>query len=537
MKIVSAREMQLLDRQTIEEYEISGLILMENAGLGVVRELIRRYGPPEGRRITVIAGRGNNGGDGLVIARHLHQRGARVGVLLLGRKEQVKGDAKTNLRIFEKIGGAVQELPEAISGKQKTQALREKLAESDVLIDAVFGTGLSGTRLNQPANVAGQLISLMNESGRPVVAVDIPSGVSADTGEVMGAAVKADLTVSFALPKRGHYLYPGAGLCGTLRVVDIGVPHVLIRKAPAAVRLLTLEKVREDLPARPPDAHKGTYGHVLLIAGSVGKTGAACMAALSALRAGAGLATLAAPASLNPVLEQKLTEVMTAPLPETPQQSLSVKAEKEVLELAQGKSAVILGPGLSTHPETQELVRRLLQNLQSTIVLDADGINALANHTDLLRQSRAKIILTPHPGEMARLLGVKSQNVQQDRLELSGRFAREHGLWLVLKGAHTVLAEPDGALWVNPTGNEGMASGGTGDVLSGLLGGLTAQGIAPGRAIRAGAYLHGLAGDLAAARKGAMSLIATDLVDCLPEAIEKVLHGSQAPDPYNPFSP
>jgi NAD(P)H-hydrate epimerase len=375
----------------------------------------------------------------------------------------------------------------------------------------------------------------MNQSARPIVAVDIPSGISSTTGEILGAAVRADLTVTFGLPKRGHYLYPGAAYRGVLKVVDIGIPLDLISQTSCPVSLLTPETIRLALPQRPADAHKGRFGHVLVIGGSVGKTGAAAMAAQAALRVGAGLVTLATPSSLNPIMEQKLTEVMTAPLPETPDQTLSLGAEKALLDLVQDKSVVVLGPGLSTHPETQELVRKLLYSLRLPIVLDADGINALAGHSEMLSKSRAKIVLTPHPGEMGRLIGSSSKKVQGDRLGTAQSFAQRHKVWLVLKGAYTVLADPEGSLFINPTGNEGMATGGTGDVLAGMLGGLMAQGLDPLQASQAGVYLHGLSGDMAVSRKGNIGIIAGDITECIPLSIQKIRNDPAPSDPYDPI--
>lgn len=536
MKIVTAQEMQLLDRKTTEEYGIPGLILMENAGLGVVAEMIHRYGPPARKKVVIVAGKGNNGGDGFVVARHLLQRRGQVKVFLLGQKQDVKGDARANLLIYEKIGGILQEIPQPKASQKDLEALRSSLAESDLIVDAIFGTGLTDIRI-EPGHTFFQVISLMNESGRPIVSVDIPSGISADTGEVMGTAVKADLTVTFALPKRGHYLYPGSSYRGILKVTDICIPASLIKEAPVSTHLLTLHEIKENLPDRPVDAHKGKFGHVLVIAGSVGKTGAAAMASQAALRIGAGLVTLGVPASLNPILEQKLTEVMTVPLPETNAQTLSLGAEKVLLDLMQDKSVVILGPGLSTHPETQELVRKLLLGIQLPTVLDADGINALVGHVDLLTQVRSRIILTPHPGEMARLLGTTSQRVQGDRLGTAQTFARKYRVWIILKGAHTVIADPEGSLFINPTGNEGMATGGTGDVLAGMLGGLVSQGLLPLQASKVGVFLHGLSGDLVASQKGTMGMIAGDVTENIPLAIQKVRHGSSQADPNDPFCP
>ena len=535
MKIVTAQEMQLLDKRSIEEYGIPGLILMENAGLAVLREMVRRYGPLAGKTVTVIAGKGNNGGDGLVIARHLHQRGIRVIVFLLGQKEKVQGDARVNLLIYEKIGGELRALPSPEAATPDIEALRFAINQSDIIVDAIFGTGLTDIRLDQSGKIFLQVISLINDSAKPVVAVDIPSGISSDTGEILGTAVKADLTVTFGLPKRGHFLYPGASYRGKLKIVDIGIPAGLVRETPCPVNLLVPQEIKEGLPYRPVDAHKGKFGHALVIAGSVGKTGAAAMAALSALRVGAGLVTLATPSSLNPIMEQKLTEAMTVPLPETTAQTLSLGAEKALLDLAHDKSVVIIGPGLSTHLETQELVRRLLSAFRLPIVLDADGINALIGHNDLLGHASAKIVFTPHPGELARLLGITSQKVQSDRLGISQSFARRNNLWLILKGAHTVLADPQGSLFINSTGNEGMATGGTGDVLAGILGGLISQGLDPLQASKVGIYLHGMAGDLAASQKGTMGMIAGDVIECIPLAIQKIQNASADSDPYDPL--
>ena len=527
--------MQLLDRRTIEEYGVPGLILMENAGLGVLREMSSRYGDLTGRIIAVVAGQGNNGGDGFVLARHLHQQGVRVRVYLLGQKDRVKGDARVNLQIYEKIGGELQELSSSKISGEKLREIKSALHQSDLIVDAIFGTGLTNTRPDLSEQIYSQVITLMNESTRPIVAVDIPSGVTSDTGEVLGAAVKADLTVTFGLPKRGHYLYPGASHRGVLRVVDIGIPKSLVREIPCSLNLLTPEDIRQSLPARPVDAHKGNFGHALIIGGSIGKTGAAAMAAQAALRMGAGLVTLAIPSSLNPIMEHTLKEVMTVPLPETSGQTLSLAAEKALMDIAQDKSVVILGPGLSTHPETQELVKNLLHALRLPIVLDADGINALAGHADSLAQVKTKLVLTPHTGEMARLLGTTSQKIQGDRLGIAQSFAKRYNVCLVLKGAHTVLADPQGPLFINPTGNEGMATGGTGDALAGMLGGLISQGLDPLQAAKVGVYLHGLAGDLAASHKGTMGMIAGDLIECIPLAIKKIRNASTKPDLYDPL--
>ncbi len=514
IKVVTAKEMQELDRRATAEYGIPSLLLMENAGSEATREMLAAFPALLRSRVVILCGRGNNGGDGFVVARHLLNRGATVETFLLARREDVKGDARVNLDILEKMGAA----PAEIGDAGEMAALSDRIASADVVVDALLGTGAQG-----PAKgILAEAIEMVNRAGRPVVAVDIPSGLIADDPEPPGPAIRAVLTVAFALPKRCLSLYPAAGYAGTVRIVPIGIPSSLCRDPGLSLGLLEAEDVAPAFPRRDAAAHKGTFGHVLVIAGSVGKTGAAALASLGAQRVGAGLVTLAIPHSLNDIMEVKLTEVMTEPVPETEARTIGGEALERLLHLAEGKSAVAIGPGLGTHPSTQKLVHELLSSLKVPIVLDADGINALAGRADLLARAGGPVILTPHPGELSRLLDVPRDEVLRRRIPLVPETASRFNVTLVLKMARTIVASPTRDAVIVPTGNPGMATGGTGDVLTGLIAGLLAQGVASGLAAQAGAYVHGLAGDLAAARLGEEAMLAGDLLGRVPEAIRQV---------------
>jgi NAD(P)H-hydrate epimerase len=435
-------------------------------------------------------------------------------VALLAVPATLTGDAAVNLRRFQRAGGRCH----PITRNDDVRSVLGPLIEpSDLLVDAIFGTGLNAPVEGIPASA----ITLMNASARPIVSVDLPSGLDADTGKVWGTAVSATLTVTLARPKRGLYLGEGPNHAGTIRVGDIGIAPDLIAAAKIPLILLDCGGIRTILPTRTRAAHKGTFGHVGIIAGSVGKTGAAAMAAMAALRTGAGLVTVALPRSLSDVLEAKLLEAMTFPVPETENRGLSKKALDPLLSFAADRTAIALGPGIGTEPETQTLVRDLLGYMTRPLVLDADGLNAVAGHLEILGRAHAPFILTPHPGEMARLMDCSTANVQQDRLGTASRLAQEQKVYVVLKGAGTIVAGPDGRLAVNPTGNPGMATAGTGDVLSGMIAGLLAQGLSPWEAACAGVYLHGLAGDLAASEHGEAGLIAGDVIRAIPRAIHQ----------------
>ncbi|MGB9920279.1 MAG: NAD(P)H-hydrate dehydratase [Moorellales bacterium] len=514
MKLVTAEEMGRLDRLTASQYGLPTLILMENAGLRVL-EVIRSHfgGELRGRRILIFSGRGNNGGDGLVVGRHLLNAGSEVKVFLLARPEEVRGDAAVNLAVYQKMGGKLFPVLE----EKDLQKVDVALLYADLAVDAIYGTGFRGAA----SGLAGRVIEMLGQSRVPVVAVDLPSGLEADTGRVNGPCIRATYTVTFGLPKLGLYLYPGAAYVGRLVVADIGIPKTLVASEPLNRELVTADWVRERLRPRAAWAHKGDYGHVLVVGGSPGLTGAVVMAAEGALRSGAGLVTAAVPAALHPVLEEKTLEVMTRPLP-----AGEVLEGGETLavieEFSRRCQVVALGPGLGRHPGTKSLVQQLLPRLRCPLVLDADGLNALVGHLEVLRELRVPAVLTPHPGEMARLLQTTSARVQEDRIGTAEGAAREWGVTVVLKGARTVVASPAGTTYVIPTGNPGMATGGSGDVLTGIIAGLIAQGMPAEEAAAAGAYLHGAAGDAAAKDRGQRALVAGDLLSYLPSVLREM---------------
>ncbi len=517
MFLVSAEEMRALDRYTIEEMGIPGLVLMENAGRGVLCVLRKRFPQWRTKKVGILCGKGNNGGDGFIVARYLREQGACVEVFLAGLPQELSGDARLSMEIFLRSGGHLQHLDST------GQALGWDLSSGSfgVLVDALLGTGLKA----QVRDPLAAIIEQVNQSNVPVLSVDIPSGLCSDTGRPLGAAVKAQATVTFGIPKLGHFLYPGRELSGELYVVDIGIPGKALARQELKREVLSPEMLCGLMPPRSPQAHKGQFGHLLVVAGSAGKTGAGVMACEAALRVGAGLVTLALPRSLNLAMEARLTEVMTLPLAEGPEQSLSMAAEVEILEALQGKSGVVLGPGISTMGQTPELARELARKISLPMLIDADGLNALVGRLELLKESPGIRILTPHPGEAARLLSRSSSQVQSERIQTALELSRRSSAYVLLKGAGTVLADPGGCVRLVPTGNPAMASGGMGDILSGIIGGLLVQGLHPMDAMSLGAYLHGMVADEWAGTRGKRGLAATDLLPLLPGALERITEG------------
>ncbi len=515
MKLVTAAEMRELDRRAIQDLGIPSLVLMENAGR-TTYQILRREFPALAGEVAVLAGRGNNGGDGFVVARYLANAGLPVTVFLLGPRDRVSGDARVNLEVLAHLGVEVAE----VLTEADLNPVLHRLARAGLIVDALLGTGL-----NAPVQgLMAALIERVNHLRAPVLAVDIPTGLCADTGAVLGAALQAEVTVTYGWPKLGQVLPPGRDYVGRLWQVDISIPPRLAGEAP--VELAEARDLRQLLPPRPAGSHKGNFGHLLVLAGSVGKTGAAAMASEAALRAGAGLVTLGIPASLNDILEVKLTEAMTLPLPEAPgTRALGAAALTPIREFLAPKSVLALGPGIGTHPETGELVRRLVHELPQPMVIDADGINNLAAATTGLPGAAGLRILTPHPGEMARLVGLTTPEVQARRLDLARETAARFGVTLVLKGAQTVVASPDGRASLNSTGNPALASGGTGDVLTGVIGGFLAQGLTPWDAARLGVYLHGLAADFFVSHHGPRGLIAGDLLRVFPDVLARFIQG------------
>jgi NAD(P)H-hydrate epimerase len=514
--VLTAEEMRRADRCTIDEVGLPGPVLMENAGAAVARLVDERY--PRERRVVVLCGRGNNGGDGFVVARRL---GARAEAFLLGAREGVEGDARIHLLACERSGGRVT----VVAGEGAWATALRRVEAADLVVDAVLGTGLR----SEPAGLAAEAIAAIGrrfEAGVPVVAVDLPSGLPSDGGAVDWSAARATVTVTFAAPKRGHVLPPACHHVGELVVADIGIPTESLAAAGPSLFLLEDVDAAAAFPLRRRAAHKGDFGHVLVVAGSVGKTGAAVLAAGGALRAGAGLVTVATPEPCLAVVAAARAEVMTEPLPATREGGLDEAGLERLLELAEGRDAVILGPGLGQGAKTRALARAFVRACRVPLAIDADGLNALAatgteaGALDLLRRDTATV-LTPHPGEMARLVGRGTAEVQRERPETAAALARATGAVVVLKGERTLVAEPAGRVAVSAAGNPGMATGGTGDVLAGVVGSLLARHGALLSATAA-AFVHGRAGDLAAREHGEEGMTAGDVVEALPAAIESV---------------
>jgi NAD(P)H-hydrate epimerase len=504
--------MQAIDKQAIEECGIPGLQLMESAGRSCVEEIIAEFGL--NGRCVVLAGKGNNGGDGYVVARLLGQKGWSVKVIILADREHIAGDAAVNL---EKLTGTT--INYCTHEGQLSAMHMEEIFQSDVIVDALLGTGLR-------SNVGGiflEAIDLMNASGRPVVSVDIPSGIHGTTGRVLGDAVRAYITVTFAFAKLGHVLYPGAEHTGRLVVADIGIPAKLMETV-SGYDFLNADRMRPMLHRRDRQAHKGHFGHCLIIAGSTGKTGAASLTANSAVRAGSGLVTLAVAESIHGILEMKTTEAMTFPLQDSGSGYLTNSAFPAIEKLLVGKDAVAVGPGLDSRPGTFALVQNLVETVSLPMVIDADGLNALAEDITVLKRKKSQqVILTPHPGEMSRLLGASIPDVEAIRISVAQEFARNHDVFLVLKGARTIIASPAGTAAINGSGNPGMATGGMGDVLTGIIVSLLGQGYAAWDACRLGVFIHGFAADMVAEEKGEIGMNATDVLEKLPYAYNKLL--------------
>jgi len=513
LPVATAREMARVDARAIEEFEIPSACLMETAGGRAAGAIWERFGRP-GLRVLVVCGRGNNGGDGFVIARYLLNRGAQVRVMTLFPPEEASGDPAVFLGVLRKMDAPIEGIGQGEAGR-----LREAAAESDLVVDAILGTGFT-----PPARgLVGEAIEALAQAPAPIAAVDIPSGIDATTGHAEPPHLSARLTLTFALLKRGHLLMPAADHVGEVVLLDIGIPEACVVEEGIPLRLTEALDVAGLLPRRRRDAHKGDGGQLLLVAGSPGMMGAALMAALAALRAGAGRVTLAVPESLAYAVEAGPPEVMCLALPAGGGGALDPAGFDLILEKAAGMNALVVGPGISSHPRTVELVQRLIQHVERPLLLDADALNALSQDLTILDGPRSDLLLTPHPGEMARLAGLSSQEVQADRINTAIAFATRHQAHLALKGWGTVVATPEGEAWINPTGNPALATAGTGDVLSGVVGGLLSQGLAPEAALVAGVYLHGLAGDLAAEGMGEAGVTATDLLPQIPRARMRVL--------------
>ncbi|MBI2090001.1 MAG: NAD(P)H-hydrate dehydratase [Deltaproteobacteria bacterium] len=516
MFVVTAQEMREMDRLTIQEYRVPSLVLMERAGSAVARTLVKSFGRAARRGVLVVTGKGNNGGDGLVVARHLKAKKIPCEVVVLGRADELSQDAAENFHAYRKGRGKVFEAGGSLA------PLKERLKGKAVLVDAILGTGLK----EEVRGIYAEAIKAMNDTGLPIVAVDLPSGLDSDRGKPLGFTIKAAMTVALGFPKVGEVIYPGLSYVGELVVADIGIDSKAVEAVRPQTEIVEAEEIRRRIPKREPDTHKGTYGHLLVWAGSRGKTGAAILACRAAMRVGAGLVTLAAPRSLNDILAGSMVEVMTEPLREDEHEEPEPLGDEDWRLLLAKKNALLFGPGIGVKDSARNALRWLLRNLDIPWVIDADGLNNLAAEVQRLRSAKSPPVLTPHPGEMARLIGASTTAVNQDRVGVSRSFAREHRCYLVLKGARTVVATPEGQAFINPTGNPGMASGGMGDVLAGILAGLLAQGIGITDALKLGVFLHGYVGDKVARSNGEIGMIASDVLEALPQGLKELGEGS-----------
>jgi NAD(P)H-hydrate epimerase len=511
MRVLNTQQMREADRRTIDDIGIPAIVLMENAGRQAVAAMEAAFDDLPTSHVGVLCGRGNNGGDGFVVARTLVQRGVETSVFLLGGVADVRGDARTNLEVLGRIGLPVVEITNA----QEWELHFSEISRCDLLVDAILGTGFHG-QLN---GLLETVVADVNGLGVPVVAIDLPTGVSADTADVAGEAIEASMTVTLAAPKIPLILPPADTHSGDLVIADIGIPLPLLDDVEGPyIELLTRERMREIVPARAADSHKGDFGRVLVIAGSLGRSGAAHLAALGALRSGAGLVTIATPRSCVPIVAAMAAEYMTEPLEETASGTVDYAALDRILEFK--ADVIAVGPGLGQTPGTAAFVHGLVERAGVPLVLDADALNAFVGDPDrLVGRDGVDVVITPHPGEMARLLNISIEAVQHDRLRHATEFAARHRVHVVLKGHRTIIAGPDNRAFVNLTGNSGMATGGTGDLLTGMIAAWFAQLLDAEAACKLAVYLHGSAGDLAEADEGEVALVAGDVAARLGDAV------------------
>jgi len=517
--VATPEEMRKCDSYAIDNLGIPGLLLMENASQGVIQSILMKYGGVSGKRAFVFCGGGNNGGDGLAVARKLFGMKADVYVFLLVEPDKLRGDARTNyeiaLKIHEKKGKAG--IFEIITLSDVKEL--DKYPKPDLVIDAIFGTGFKG----KVEGLFYDVISWINSTRAYTVSIDIPSGLNGETGEVENIAVRADLTATMGLPKTGLMLNMGKILPGKIYIIDIGIPNFVYDAIGIKTYYLELPDVKKRLPVRPFNAHKYSCGKIFALVGSPGLTGAATMSTLSAMRVGAGAVIAGVPKSLSPVLEMKLTEVMKLPLPETEEHTIGWDALDLIEEYIEWADVLIIGPGLSKNYETRQVILNVIKKLNKKAVIDADGLNAIIGNLNILKSLHNEIVLTPHPGEFSRLTNLPVDKIERERIKVARDFATEYGVVLVLKGDTTVIANPEGEVFINSTGNPGMATAGSGDVLTGMIAGLMGQGLSAVDAAICGVYLHGLAGDIARDKLGELPMMAMDILNSIPDAIQKVM--------------
>jgi len=499
MKILNAEQMRNIDRRTTERFGVPSIVLMENAAAAVVDAIFERYAGSE--RVALVCGTGANGGDGFAVARHLENRGVVPVVVVVGDRDSIRGDARVNLEVCERLGIPIYDVRS--SGDVETALAHA--ADADLLVDALFGTGLN----RAPAGVQADVIRALAELRIPVLAIDLPSGANASSPQPFDPCVQAEVTVTFAAPKLCHVFEPAAMYCGEVIVADITIPEIAVEDEGVTLALITPKDVQPLVAPRLASTHKGTYGHVGVIAGSPGRSGAAVMCARGAIRAGAGLVTVMTDAETAKLVHAGSIESMT-------------HAGSDVREFLANKSAALVGPGLADDDDAYRNTRAMVEAIEIPLILDASGLNAFASRAAELNPRGLPRVITPHPGELARLLGSETRVVNEDRIAAVREAARTTNCVVVLKGHQSLAGEPDGHVYVNPTGNPGMATGGMGDVLSGIIAALLARGADPLDAACAGVYLHGLAGDLLAEELGDTGLLATEVADRVPHAIARL---------------
>lgn len=515
MKLATPEQMKAIDASAITEYGIPGIVLMENAATAVTAEALFMLGSRKDAAVLLIAGGGNNGGDAFAVARQLHGRGIPTAVYLLGDKAAVAGDARINLDILEKIGIRVMEM----AGAALPESFPADMEKAQLIIDGLFGTGLT----RKVGGLAGQVIEKVNASGKPVLSIDIPSGIDGRDGFIKGACINAAATVTFCLPKIGLVLHPGCEHTGRLVVADISIPACAVENINITAELIDTARVSRMIPVRPANSNKGDFGRVLLVTGSTGMTGSGCLASMAALRSGAGLVYTGVPKSLAPIYGSVLKEPVILPLEDNGSGSLAVECAGEILAQMRRMSVAAIGPGLTASNNISQIVGRIVRESTIPLVLDADALNVIGGNTAILKGLGTQVVLTPHPGEMARLTGLSIHDIQADRIGTAKKFAVKFRVIVVLKGSRTIVALPNGHVYVNSTGNAGMATAGAGDALTGIIAGLIAQGADAEEAAVAGVFLHGLAGDAAADRLGLHGMLAGDVIDSLPQAIKKAV--------------
>lgn len=514
MKVVTPEQMNAIDKCVINEYGIPGILLMENASIAVVLEAISMMGGCSGKLVTVVAGRGNNGGDGFAAARLLHSRGVDVRVYLTGSTTGISGDALFNMTVLNRIGIPIVELMD----DNDIDLMAQDMNQSQLIIDGIFGTGLK----KEVTGIAAMAIDRMNASGTAVLTIDIPSGIDGTSGSVMGTCVKADTTVTFCMPKIGLVLNPGCEYAGRLVVADIGIPACVIDKQNIRTELIDEGMVSALIPERRSESNKGDYGRVLIISGSTGMTGSGCLASMAALRCGAGLVYVGVPASLAGIYGACVREPIILPLEDGGKGTLDAGCSGQILAHMEKMDVAAIGPGLTASAAIRQAVEQVIENSRVPLIIDADALNAISENRSVLKKLKSEAVVTPHPGEMARLTGLNVADIQRDRIGVARSFAAEYGVATVLKGNRTVVALPDGRIYINPTGNAGMATAGMGDVLAGIIAGLAAQGVPAYDAAIAGVYLHGLAGDRAVDIVGMHGMVAGDLLPRIPDVMSQL---------------